>query len=142
MKKNMIPDTDIFLNSIKKAYFLFSRQIDGTIISVSPAVTSMLGYDRQEFMQLFADTLLLYPLQKKTHSTEYEIQINHKNGSTCWLKIVETPIVNQAGEIKAFDCMAHDITKHKKVYNELLASEKKTRKALGFSIRALASSVE
>ena len=142
MKENLNPDTNMFLNSIKKAYFLFSRQIDGTITSVSPAVTSMLGYDRHEFMQLFADTLLQYPLQNKKHPTEYEIQINHKNGSACWLKIVETPIKNQAGEIKAFDCMAHDITKHKNNYNELLSSEKNVRDALGTTIRALTASIE
>ena len=137
-----MPDTDIFFNSIKRAYFLFSRQIDGTLTSVSPTVASMLGYDRHEFMQLFADTLLQDPLQNKKHPAEYEIQVNHKNGSPRWLKIVETPVMSQAGEIKAFDCMAHDITRHKNNYAELLSSEKKVRNALGTSIRALAASVE
>ena len=142
MKENLIYDTDIFLDHIKKSYFLFSRQIDGTIISVSQAVTSMLGYDRHEFMQLFADTLLQDSLQSKKHPTEYEIKINHKNGSPCWLKVVEMPVMSQAGEIKAFDCLAHDITEHKNTCAELLASEKKVRGALGSSIRALAASVE
>jgi PAS domain S-box-containing protein len=142
MKENSMPDTDMFFNSIKRAYFLFSRQIDGSITSVSSSITSMLGYDRHEFMKLFADSFLQDPLQNKKHPAEYEMQVNHKNGSPRWLKIVEMPVLNQAGEIKAFDCMAHDITKHKNTYNELLSSEKNARNALGISIRALAASIE
>ena len=142
MKEKSMPDTDMFLNSIQKAYFLFSRELDGTITSVSQTITSLLGYDRHEFMQRFADTLLQNPLQNRNNPTEYEIRINHKNGTPRWFKIVEIPVLNQTDEIKAFDCMAHDITKHKNRYALLQSSEKKIRNALGTSIKALAASVE
>ena len=97
MKENSMPDTDIFFDSIKRAYFLFSRQIDGSITSVSSSITSMLGYDRHEFMKLFADSFLQDPIQNKKYPAEYEMQVNHKNGSPRWLKIVEMPVLNQAG---------------------------------------------
>ncbi len=135
-------DTDIFLQTIKKAYFLFSRQLNGTIISVSEAVTPMLGYDRDEFKHLFAEKLQQGPLKSSCNLTEYEMEIDHKDGSRRWLKVIEMPVPNQSGETKAFECLVHDITEHKNNYLELLSSERQVRSALSNSIKALASSVE
>lgn len=135
-------DTDLFIESLKKAYFLFSRQIDGTIISVSEAVTPMLGYDRNEFKQILAERLQQGPLRNTSNPVEYEIQINHKDGSRRWLKVNEIPVMNRAGETKAYDCIVTDITSHEKNYLELLSAERKVRSALGTSIRALAASIE
>ncbi len=153
MKKNIMPDNDRFLDGIKKAYFLFSRQINGNITSVSSSVTNLLGYKRQEFAQIFPDFFPAKSLQNtiadndpsfidNKQTTEYEIQINHKNGTPHWLEIIELPILNDAGEVKAFDCMAHDITSHKNHRAELLSSEKILRTALGKSVRVLATTVE
>lgn len=138
----MSPDTDILLNSIKRAFFLFSRRLDGTLISVSPVVLSMLGYERQEFLQLFGDSLLHDRMQKHVRKSEYELQIDHKNGSTRWFKIIEIPIMGLDGTVRAFDCIAHDITDHRNNYVKLLDTEKNVRGALGKSIWALAASVE
>ncbi|MFC1837711.1 HD domain-containing phosphohydrolase [Thermodesulfobacteriota bacterium] len=135
-------ETDQFLNSIRKAYFLFSRQVDGTIISVSEAVTPMLGYNRSEFKHLFAEKIQQGLLKNNKSQFEYETQINHKNGSSRWLQVIEMPVFNQASEIKSYDCIVHDITTHKNNYLELLSSEKTLRNTLGASIRALAASVE
>ena len=139
MKKSSMHETEQFLASIKKAYFLFSRQIDGSITSVNSAVQSMLGYDSQEFIRIFPNFLSLKPAHNniadnsayinKNYPSESEIQIHHKNGSTHWLKIVELPLFNEAGEIKAFDCLAHDITSHQNSRSELLNSEKILRSA-------------
>jgi len=153
MEKNTMPDNDRFLDGIKKAYFLFSRQIDGNITSVSSSVTNLLGYECQEFAQIFPDLLLVKSPQSSISEndpsfidnkqpTEYEIQVNHRNGSLRWLEIIELPILNEAGEIKAFDCIAHDITSHKNNRAELLSSETILRTALGKSIRVLAATVE
>jgi len=153
MKNNIIHDQERFLDGIKKAYFLFSRRLDGSVISVSSSVTNLLGYDCREFAHIFPDFLLVKCLQSTVddngrscidtrQQNEFEIQVNHKNGTTHWLKIIEIPVTNDAGEIKAFDCIAHDITNHKIHRAELLASEKMLRNALGKSIRALAATVE
>jgi len=153
MKNSSMHETERFLAGMKKAYFLCSRQIDGSITSVSSAVQAMLGYDSQEFIRVFPNFLSLKstrksnisyasPFIEKNYSAEYEVRINHKNGSQHWLKIVELPLFNEAGEIKAFDCLAHDITSHKNNKAELLNSEKILRSALGKSIRVLATTVE
>lgn len=153
MKKQQLPGTDRFLNGIRKAYFLFSRQLDGNITSVSPSVTNLLGYDSREFAQIFPHFRQVSSQQKRfvdddlsysddIHSTEYEIQMDHKNGAPHWLKIKELPITDESGEIKAFDCIAHDITQHKTQTAELLSTERLLRNALGKSIRALAATVE
>jgi PAS domain S-box-containing protein len=135
-------ETDILLNSLKQAYFLFSRQIDGTVISVSDEVKTMLGYDTQEFKDLLSEKLLLETPKGSVSPAEYDIQLNHKNGSARWFKVREIPVINQAGETKAYDCIVHDITSHKISHNSLLATEKSFREALGASIKALAVSVE
>lgn len=153
MKKNSAPDTDILISSIKKAYFLFSRQIDGKITAVSPAVQTMLGYDSEEFALIYPHFQLVKCMQNSIEAngasscpekqrSEYNIQINHKNGSPHWLKIVELPVVNQKGEIISYDCIAHDITGHVNNTAHLLYSEKRLRDALGHSIRVLATTVE
>lgn len=153
MEKNTMPDNDRFLDGIKKAYFLFSRQVDGNITSVSSSVTNLLGYDCREFAQIFPDFLLIKSPQStitgndpscidKKQPTEYEIQVNHRNGSLRWLEIIELPVLNEAGEIKAFDCIAHDITSHKINRAELLSSETILRTALGKNIQVLAATVE
>lgn len=153
MTKNTPSENARFLAAIKKAHFLFSRQIDGNITSISSSVTNLLGYESQEFARIFPDFLLVKSLQrpiadngpsfiKNTEPNTYEIQVNHKNGTPHWLKIIELPVFNEAGEIKSFDCMAHDITRHKNHRAKLLSSEKILRNALVKTIRALAATVE
>lgn len=153
MKNHRFPENDKFLKGIKRAYFLFSRQLDGNITSVSPGVTNLLGYEPQEFARIYPHFCQISAQQKcfineqipcpgEIPQTEYEIQVNHKNGNPHWLKIIELPVTNQAGDIKAYDCIAHDITSHKTLTTERLSTEKVLRNALGKSIRALAATVE
>jgi len=154
MKKHSLPGNDRFLDGIKKAYFLFSRQLDGNITSVSSSVSNLLGYESQEFARIFPHFLQVstqqnsffessqssIPDKKQPHT--YELQVNHKDGRPFWLKITELPIANDAGEVKAFDCIAHDITAYKNQTAELMSTERILRSALGKSIRVLAATVE
>jgi PAS domain S-box-containing protein/putative nucleotidyltransferase with HDIG domain len=149
MNKNLLPDNDILLTGIKKAYFLFTRRIDGNITTVSPSVVNLLGYESKEFAKILPDYLLQNTLSVKRtsfienqNSIEYEIRVNHKNGELHWLKIIELPVLNEAGEIKAFDCIAHDITKHKNYSAELVSSERTLRDVLSKSIYTLIETVE
>ena len=140
MSKNFLSDR--FLNNLKKAYFLFSRQLDGSLISVSTAVTSVLGYSRNEFVELMGQSLAQNSLQSDHGTAEYEIRISHRDGSPRWFKIVEIPVFSEAGEIKAFDCMAHDITRHKNATYDLMFEEKALRETLGRTIESLVTTVE
>jgi HD-GYP domain-containing protein (c-di-GMP phosphodiesterase class II) len=142
----MSPD-DRFIDSIKQAYFLFARRLDGTIISVSPTAKTLLGYNRDEFIELCRTSLPLSSLPSDTAGSEiymppYEVQINHKDSTPRWLKITEMPIVNQDGDITEIECLAQDITGHKLLEIDLRNSEKDMREVLSGTIRALAMTVE
>jgi PAS domain S-box-containing protein/putative nucleotidyltransferase with HDIG domain len=146
--KKYWPDNNRFIDGIKKGLFLFTRLIDGKITTVSPSVTSLLGYNSQEFAKILPDYLLQNTFSAKGPSfienkpNEYELRINHKNGELHWLKIIELPVLNEEGEIKAFDCIAHDITKHKNYSAELVSSERTLRDVLSKSVYFLIETVE
>ena len=149
MNTHLMTDNDRFLAGVKKAYFLFTRRLDGNITTVNSSVTNLLGYESQEFAKILPDYLLQNTISVKATTSiqdkqpvQYEIRINHKNGELHWLKIIEIPVLNEAGEIIAFDCIGHDITKHKNYSAELVSSERTLRDVLGKSIYVLIETVE
>ena len=148
----MSPD-DRFIDSIKQAYFLFARRADGTITEVSPFVKTMLGYNHDEFVELCKtiplfisasshDCLISDTNGDTAYNPPYEVQINHKDSTPHWLKITEVPIVDRDGNITDIECLAHDITGHKLLENNLRNSEENMREVLSSTVRALAMTVE
>lgn len=113
-------------SSLASEYIFYSHGVDGIFTYVSPSVSSMLGYEPEEFLVHYTEYLTENPEnQAATANTEaalqgeklpsYELEIFHKDGSRRWLDISEFPVTNEQGEVVSIEGVAHDVTRLKQV---------------------------
>jgi PAS domain S-box-containing protein len=112
---------------------------DGNWKRVNKSLCQMLGYTAGEMKKLkFQDLTHADDLTKsvtglndlgngKIDRLKYEKRYIHKDGSTIWTVIAVTPLFDRLGEPLYYVSQIEDITRRKKIENDLVLSEKKFR---------------
>lgn len=124
------------VDNLKNNYFLYSHNLDGDLTYVSPTITNVLGYSREEFIANFREYQTDNPINNKNvcypdravmggELPSYEIEIYHKNGSLHWLEIAEVPVFDEAGQVVAVEGIVQDITDRKGAEVSLLQEKNK-----------------
>ncbi|MBI5118138.1 PAS domain S-box protein [Candidatus Poribacteria bacterium] len=122
-------------------YFLYHHDANGVFTYLSPSITNVLGYSGEEFLAHFSTYLTDHPinLEVKKHTAlsiqgiqqpTYEVEIRHRNGSSHWLEVTETPIFGNDGKVEGVEGIAHDITLRKQAEDVLRESEERFRGTL------------
>jgi PAS domain S-box-containing protein len=124
---------------IEARHIIYTHDVNGNFTYLSPSVTSILGYSREEFMTHYSEYMTDHPANAEAvrrtalsirgeQQPAYEVQLFHKNGERRWLEVVETPLRGPDGTIMAVHGIGRDITDHKRGEEELLESETRFRK--------------
>jgi PAS domain S-box-containing protein len=143
----------LLMESLKNYYFIYSCNRYGEVTHVSPSVMNVLGYSKDEFLELTQKSGQYFSMNEKYsvrsedslngNKTEpYEIQLPHKNGTPCWLEVSEFPTCDENGSVAGVECILHNISDKKMAELELQASVEKLRNALAGTIQAMALTVE
>lgn len=120
--------------------FLYRKDIDGIFNYASSSVTQVLGYSTKEFFTHFSEFLTDHPVNqeivKRTQQSidgiqqpPYELQMYHKDESSCWLEVSETPVRDRDGKVVAIEGVAHDISERKKAEEEKNELESRLRQS-------------
>ncbi len=107
--------------SINQNYFMYTYDREENFTYVSPAVTDILGYSKDEFLTnkytyltKKAGILAVNEKTKRALKGEklesYEIEIFNKEGRLRYLQVTETPIFNDKDQLMKVDGIAQDIT--------------------------------
>lgn len=114
---------------------VFSFDLSGNYLSVNSAMEQLLGYSKEEFLQLtyiplvaeedLAKTMELYGKAVNGTTQNYEAKALHKNGSIVHLSVTNMPIIVD-NEIVGVYGIAKDITGQKITEQRLVKSEKLT----------------
>ncbi len=110
------------VENISDEYYFYSHNDQGYFTYVSTSVTKMLGWTPEEYLTHHTKFLTNHPVNKdcirftsaglKGHKQPpYMVQRYHKDGSTRWLELTETPVKNEYGKVIGLEGIAHDITK-------------------------------
>ena len=143
----------LLIESLKNSYFIYSCNRNGEITYVSPSVANVLGYTKEEFLELVNKPGHYFSMCEKydvpsesslngDKPEPYEIQIPHKDGNPCWLEVSEFPIYDEGDEVDRVECIFHNISDRKKAELGLQTSVEKLRKSLAGTIQAMALTVE
>ncbi len=118
---------------------IFQITLDGTFLTVNPALASTLGYDSPtEFMahspsfhQLFYYPLqsrfLLKELEQRDGVNDYQSPFNHKNGSTTWMSIYIRKTQDETNDSTFYEGFAIDISLSKQALADLAHSERQLK---------------
>jgi PAS domain S-box-containing protein len=116
-------------------YFMFVQNANGQFVYVSPSVVDCLGYSPQDYIQNYRSFLTENKfnnvIQEKldlalegVRSEPYEVEINNKQGDACWLRISETPIIDEEGNVIAIDGLVQNISKQRELEMYMRQSQK------------------
>jgi len=130
------------VENLKDEYFFYSQDADGRVTYVSPSITNVLGYSREDFLTHYSEYITEEFIERAVHNRRlavqgkpqpsYEVEILHKEGGARRFRVTESPVSNRAGEVTAVEGIAHDITEQKKMEEALRASEERLK--LGQSV--------
>ena len=109
------------VHSVTSEYLVYRHDSDGQFTYVSPSVTTILGYQPEEFMRDYRAYLTPNPINDRViESTNqalegekqptYEVELFTKSGRRCRLKTTETPLFSEDGEVSGVQGIAEDIT--------------------------------
>jgi PAS domain S-box-containing protein len=136
LKESEIRYRTIFENSEEGIY---QSTAEGRYIQVNPALASMLGFDSPEsVINEVTDISTFYVnpedrkklkkyVEKEAVIKDYPVKIFLKNGQKAWASITEKAIRDENGKILYFEGIARDITRKKKIEDNLKLSEEKYR---------------
>jgi len=114
------------ISNLQPYYFFYTKNADGKFISVSESVKEMLGYTHDEFIERYSDIFM----QEMSHENSerslkqkdgmpYELSLQHKNGSTCYLELTEFPILNTEGKVELIEGILRDVTEEVKTRKKI-----------------------
>ena len=123
---------------IETRHIIYTHDVNGNFTYLSPSVTTILGYSREEFMTHFTEYMTDHPANVEAvrrtersirgeQQTAYGVQLFHKNGARRWLEVFETPLRGSDGAVTGVHGIGHDITDHKRSEEMLHASEARFR---------------
>jgi PAS domain S-box-containing protein len=114
------------VESFKKDFLFFTKNLEGEYTYVSPSIKNILGYTQEEFLlhhkQIFTEPPVAKESASKTvyelkgeEQPPYEIKVFHKNGTPYWLEVKDVPIFDSKGNATSIDGIAQDITQRKEL---------------------------
>jgi PAS domain S-box-containing protein len=122
-RRTRAPDTTYrrLIENLGGKYFFYRHGIDGVFTYVSPSVKEILGYSPEEFKIHYGALLTDNPINGEARQrTElsisgirqpvYPVEVRHKDGSIRNCEVLEMPVSDRAGRVKAVEGIAHDVT--------------------------------
>ena len=141
-----------FVNNVNVGIYRNTVGPKGKFIEANPAVIKMFGYEsKDEFLSIDVADLYQNPEDRERFNEKMlangfvrdeELQLKKKDGKPIFCSVVAVVVKDKQGKIKYYDGIIEDITKRKKVEQELKTSYKKLKKILNGTINALASTTE
>ncbi len=127
------------INGLRK-HFLYTHDTEGIFTYVSPSISNILGYERQEFLTHFSTYLTDSPMNNEvaihTHLTlkglqqpPYLVEIFHKNGDIRTLEVIESAVFNAHNQVIAVEGIAQDITDKRIIEAQLETKQQDLAKA-------------
>ena len=119
--KHEIGPSSKILDSFQAEYFFYIHGIDGVFRSISKSVSTILGYEVDEFLTHYSSNLTDNPnnIKVREHSEQsilgiqqppFEVEVFHKNGEARLLEVYETPIKDSQDNVIEVFGIARDIT--------------------------------
>ncbi|MDP3623829.1 MAG: PAS domain S-box protein [Methanobacteriaceae archaeon] len=139
LKESEIRYRNIFENSEEGIY---QSTAQGKYIHVNPALARMAGFESPEAMIYEVKDIskfyvnprdrknLKKLLEKEDVVKDYHVEVFLKNGEKAWMSITEKAIRNDKKEILYYEGLARDVTREKKISDQLKSSEEKYRKII------------
>ncbi|MCK5055650.1 MAG: PAS domain S-box protein [Candidatus Aminicenantes bacterium] len=113
---------------------IFRSTPGGRIIAGNPAMVKMFGYESEEemlgapagdfYLHLEQRDGLLKGLKKKGVVSGFEVQLKRKDGFVFWASLNIKGVTGKSGEIMYHDGIMEDISRNKKMEEEMIKSEK------------------
>jgi len=119
-------------------FFLFTREMNGRIVSVSGKVTSVLGHSPEMFLENWRHHLSDHPANEHfirrgeltpeaaEQAASYKAVFNHKNYDPVWLEVYELPVLRDGRPDRIFG-IALDLTERTLLEHQLRLGEKRFR---------------
>ncbi len=126
------------VDSLEEEYIFFSKSDSGTLLSVSPSVKTILGYDTNEFIEKKDSLYTDNPVNEKAREHEkkslegiqqpkFTVELLSKRGKAHILEISEVPIFDEDNKLISIEGIAQDITKGKIAEDLIKEQEEKYR---------------
>jgi two-component system sensor histidine kinase/response regulator len=126
------------IENLRGEYFFYTIDTDGTLSYVSPSATAMMGWTPEEMLGPYQPFITDHPVNAQVQPlTEaglcgekpppYLLQARHKDGSTRWLEMSETPVFNEQGQVTGLEGIGHDVTQRLLATEALSNSEARLR---------------
>ena len=101
----------------------------GMFLEVNPAMEEIVGYSREELLQMNVSDLYVYPEQRESvleeialakGKTTKELRFRKKDGAEIIVSDTKVPVRDSTGEILYFDGILEDITERKQMEGKLI----------------------
>jgi PAS domain S-box-containing protein len=112
---------------------------DGQIIETNPGLSKITGYNNEELRTFFLKDIFIQPSAGKIKALyskmiegrqdyfQIEERINHKSGSTLWIRLTASIYIENSAQIKFAVALFEDITERKQAEEALRLSEERLR---------------
>ncbi|MFH1808838.1 MAG: PAS domain S-box protein [Pseudomonadota bacterium] len=128
----------LLLENVEKQHFIYTHDLDGVFIYISPSIERILGYTAAEFCTHFTTYLTEHPVNKRAveHTQgslsgivqpPYCVEIYARDRSVHWLEVVEVPVCDAQGGVVAVQGLARDVTLRHNAEEGLRDSEQRFR---------------
>ena len=126
------------VENLSGEYFFYTNDEQGRINYMSQSAVPMLGWSTDEMMGPYQPFITDHPVNAKIgplteaglrgeKQPAYLLQARHKDGSTRWLELNETPMVNDQGRVVGLEGIGHDVTQRVLANEALHNSEARLR---------------
>jgi|GEM_PF-835509 len=117
------------VENLKEDHFFYTRDPQGNYTYISPSITSVLGYDGDDYIKNHNHYLTNNPINiiatgysesslQGIQQPSYEFEIRHHDGSLHHLEATETPILHKQ-QVVAVDGIVHDVTQRIAIQKQL-----------------------
>lgn len=114
------------INNLEDAYFFYSQELDGKYQYISPSITKLLGYSKEEvefgITKYLTDDAINVEGKKASNlvrngkkQAPYQVRIRDKKQNIRSFELLEVPIFNNNNEVILVEGIAHDITEQKRL---------------------------
>lgn len=124
------------IDNLRTEYVFYSHDLEGVFTYLSPSISDVLGYSKNEYMKKYDSFFTDSPINdiaventnkvtKGRKISPYEVEVYHKNGSKVIMEVTESALFDAAGNVVAVEGLARDVTEIKQVYENLKKEKQK-----------------
>lgn len=118
------------VENLSGEYFFYTNDAQGNISYISPSATQMMGWTAEEMTGPYQPFITDHPINAQVgplteaalrgeKQAPYLLQARHKDGSTRWLEMNETPVLNEQGEVIGLEGIGHNVTTQRQLQQDL-----------------------